>query len=150
MNTKMKIAQCFLAMVLLCKTCKFPNEGSFFILTNNANHSINHYIEGMYPDTLIVKDKPHLMITQSMTSSKDFDWGTWKERFRELKNDTLSVFIFHTDTLNKYTWDEVRDGYMILKRYDLSFDDIHRLDFISYPPDETMKDVKMFPPFGSE
>ena len=47
----------------------------------------------------------------------------------------LSVFIiFHSDTMEKYTWEEVRDGYEILKRYDLSLDDIKRLDYtIVYP-----------------
>ena len=146
MRTTMKIAICILS-VLLFKTCKFPDEGHFFTITNNANHSISYYVGKSYPDTLIVQDKPHLRTIQPMSSSKDSDWGTWKERFSKIEK--LSVFIFHTDTLNKYTWEEVRDGYMILKRYDLSSDDLRKLNFrIYYPPTETMRDVRQFPPFG--
>ena len=57
----------------------------------------------------------------------------------------MSVFIFHTDTLNKYSWQEVRDGYKILRRYDLSLEDIKKMKWtIPYPPDESMAGMKMY------
>ena len=74
-----------------------------------------------------------------------------EEIFFNLPKDTLSVFIFHTDTLTEYTWNEVRDKYMILKRYDLSLDDLRRLNFkITYPPNEIMDNIKMYPPRSVE
>lgn len=128
----MKITMCFLA-VLLFNTCKFPDEQHYIIVNNNANHMISLYVGENYPDTSIVQTKPHLWTVQPNSSFDDVsEWGTWKERFS--KTEKLSVFIFHTDTLNKYTWEEVRDNYMILKRYDLSLDDLKQCDFtVTYP-----------------
>jgi len=127
----MKIAICILG-VLLFKTCKFPDEGHFFTITNNANHSISYYVGESYLDTLIVQDKPHLRTIQPMSSSKDSDWGTWKERFSKIEK--ISVFIFHTDTISKYTWEEVADKYMVLKRYDLGLEDLKQRNFtVTYP-----------------
>jgi hypothetical protein len=127
----MKIIMCFWA-VLLLNTCKFPDEQTFFTITNNTNHSISYYVGTLYPDTFIVQNKPTLRTIQPVSSFKDSDWGTWEERFSKIEK--LSVFIFHTDTLNKYTWEEVRDNYMILKRYDLSLDDLKQCNFtVTYP-----------------
>jgi hypothetical protein len=78
----------------------------------------------------------------------------WERVISQLPKDTLSVFFFHTDTLNKYAWEEIRDRYMILRRYDLSLDDFRKLQNrfgipeIPFPPDERMRDMRMFPPFG--
>jgi hypothetical protein len=128
----MKIAICILG-VLLLKTCKFPDEGVFFTITNNANHSINYYIGESYPDTLIVRDKPDMLSTLLPHSSyKPAFWGTWQDRFSKIEK--ISVFIFHTDTLSKYTWEEVADKYMVLKRYDLSLEDLKQRNFtVTYP-----------------
>lgn len=68
--------------------------------------------------------------------------------FKQLPRDTLSIFIFHTDTLNKYPWEKIRDEYKILKRYDLSFEDIKRLGYkVPYPPSPEMANMKMYPKF---
>ena len=43
-------------------------------------------------------------------------------------------YVFSVDTLEKYSWEEIREGYKILKRYDLSMDDLDSLDWtITYP-----------------
>ncbi|MCL2727598.1 MAG: hypothetical protein FWD56_04360, partial [Bacteroidales bacterium] len=61
--------------------------------------------------------------------------------------DTLSFFIFDADIFNAYTWEEIQSGYMVLKRYDLSPQDLRALRRrITYPPDERMKNMKMHPP----
>ncbi|HDR50439.1 MAG TPA: hypothetical protein ENN90_02295 [Mariniphaga anaerophila] len=124
---------CFLG-VLLLKACEAPDVQHYFKINNNANHTISYYVGESYPDTLIVQTKPILKTVQSNSSFKESDWGTWDERFSQIEGDTLSVFIFHTDTLNKYTWEEVREGYMILKRYDLSLEDLKQNNWtITYP-----------------
>ena len=41
---------------------------------------------------------------------------------------------------------EVRKGYKVLARYDLSLEDLERLNFeLSYPPDNRMQGIKMYP-----
>ena len=44
------------------------------------------------------------------------------------------LFIFSSDTLTKYGFSEIRSGYRILKRYDLSRQDLERLSYlVQYP-----------------
>jgi len=67
---------------------------------------------------------------------------------RFLDTDTLCFFIIDSDTINKYTWEEVKDGYKILQRYDLpvNLKGLKQLNFlVTYPPTEDMKDLHMYP-----
>ncbi len=57
-----------------------------------------------------------------------------KHYFKQLPHEILTIYIFHTDTLYKYSWEEIRERQMILRRYDLSLDDLRRMHFlITYP-----------------
>ena len=106
-----------------------------FNIVNNADYPIGYYIAcggpygTYYPDSLpetndyIIYDirdafQPGIKIRHC---------PSWEAYFKDQPFDTLSVFIFHTDTLNKYSWEEVRDGYKILKRYDLGKDDLENM-----------------------
>lgn len=120
--------------VFLLKACGAPDVQHYFKIDNNANHAISFYVAESYPDTLIVLAKPVLKAVPSNSSYKESDWGTWDERFSQIEGGMISVFIFHSDTLNKYSWEEIRDGYMILKRYDLSLEDLKQSNFtLIYP-----------------
>lgn len=109
-------------------------------LTNNASHSIGYYFATggrfgtFYPDSLPVTNA-YIIYDINRVIMPGFETHLdWDNVFRTLPKDTLSLFIFHTDTLNKYTWDEVRNGYKVLKRYNLSLADLERLNFkIVYP-----------------
>lgn len=148
----------FFAFLIIFFGCEcFVERVYSIILTNNADHSIEAYNIQMvdkdtkkfpvYPDTLIMESESYRRI--SSLSYITFDsWSTWEETIKKLPKDTLSIFIFHTDTLNKYSWEEVRDGYKILKRYDLSLEDIKSLNYkIPYPPRPEMSKMKMYPKY---
>jgi 3-deoxy-D-arabino-heptulosonate 7-phosphate (DAHP) synthase len=66
----------------------------------------------------------------------------------------MSVFYFHPDTVAKYKKEEIQRNYKVLRRYDLSVEDIQKLKnkndvpVITYPPTEATKDIKMYPPYG--
>lgn len=66
----------------------------------------------------------------------------------EIFGDRYCVFIFHPDTLEKYSWEEVVSGYKILCRYDSDVPlDIERLDkTIPYPPTKAMSGMKVYDP----
>ena len=69
--------------------------------------------------------------------------------YRYKAKDTLHYFIIDLDTLNTYSWEEIKEGYKILQRYDLGGRDIESLNYtIPYPPTEAMRDMKMYPPYG--
>lgn len=118
----------------MLKACEAPDVQHYFKINNNANHWISYYVDESYPDTVIKLTKPTIKTVPPNSSFKESDWGTWGERFDNIEGNKISVYVIHTDTLNKYTWEKVRDDYMILKRYDLSLDDLKESDFtITYP-----------------
>ena len=139
--------------------CHFSMEEVTYpwYVQNNASYSIGTYFAfgcydfslTAYPDTTIQQDSVMAMVT----FNKKLE--VWRSPNREkliksLPSDTLSIFIFHVDILNRYTWEDIRQNYRILKRYDLSLKDLQKLDYtVPYPPTEMMKDMKMYPPYGA-
>lgn len=125
-------------------TLAFEREPGDLYIINKSDHDIGYYAADGHEDGTFYPDSLPLtniyVFSPLEPNSKDVllrIWGlsTWRKFFEDyLPHDTLSVFIFHSDTLNKYSWDEVRDGYKILKRYDLSLDDFRRMDYtLTYP-----------------
>lgn len=151
-----------LLLIIVCVvliSCKFEGIGErkyTITVSNNSNHYIGlHfalgglYDGGLYPDTLLPQSDEYVC-KDIKVSGKYYYYSSakWEEIYSNLPCDTMSVFIFHTDTLNKYGWQEVRDGYKILRRYDLSLEDIKKMKWtIPYPPDESMAGMKMYPPY---
>lgn len=137
------ISLLFALILTVCSKCEdVAMDFSYEInLVNKSEHSIGYYFADggkygtFYPDSL-PETNEYVIYDISIVIRPGYEhhYPSWEKYFQTQPNDTLSVFIFHTDTLNKYTWGEVRDGYMILKRYDLSLDDLKQLDFtITYP-----------------
>jgi len=128
---------------------------------NKAEHYINILLsEGypIFPDTLIptlnygsYSYVPFSPIKPGLAGYFGKISTTYKDFIQSCGSDTIIIFIFHTDTLAKYTWDEVREGYKILKRYDVSWQEMAALDGeIQYPPTEVEKRIRQYPPYGSE
>ena len=66
-------------------------------------------------------------------------------------SDTVYVYVFDAAVVDNTSWDIVAKDYLVLKRYDLSLEDLQRLNWqVTYPPTEAMKDVKQYPPYESE
>lgn len=109
-------------------------------LVNQAEYPIGYYFAAggkygtFYPDSL-PETNNYITYDISKVNMPGFLSGIkWSKLFRALPHDTLSVFIFHTDTLKNNSWEEVRDHYKILKRYDLSLSDLEKMHFkIVYP-----------------
>jgi hypothetical protein len=135
-------------------------------LDNTSHHNISVLIGNLsssinYPDTTLTSNFPKnniikITCTGQLESgackilSRGEKWTDWAE---SLPLDTFSLFLFDTDTLARYSLDEIKSGYKILQRYDLSSGDIKKLldnseiVIIPYPPTETMKNMKMYPPY---
>jgi len=63
--------------------------------------------------------------------------------------DTLYLFVFDAAVIENTSWDIVVRDQLFLKRYDLTLQDLQRLNWqVTYPPTEAMRDVKQYPPFG--
>jgi hypothetical protein len=129
-------------LITVCSKCEQAGmDNSYEInLVNNSGHSIGYYFATggkygtYYPDSL-PETNDYIAYDISKVLQPGYESHlNWEKFFQTLPKDTLSVFIFHTDTLNKYSWKEIRDGYKILKRYDLSLTDLERMNWtITYP-----------------
>ena len=134
-----------LSNLLLLTACEY--HGYSYRFSNNSTVDVYMYFEYgvdfLYPDTAISNTSKCYFLKQG----KRFTYFYGYEYVFDRK-DTISMFIFDSDTFNMYSWEEIRNGYKILQRYDLSDEDFKALRHsISYPPTEAMKDVKMYPPY---
>lgn len=100
-------------------------------IQNNTNDTILFYGSYNYPDTSVVQDKPILTRIYPKSYSYLDSKKDWDE---ELPNDTISLFILSKDTVDMYIWEKIRSDYNVLKRYDLSLDDLEKKSWtITYP-----------------
>jgi hypothetical protein len=51
----------------------------------------------------------------------------WNKYFN--KHDTLYLFLFDKDTLEKYSWDKIRQSNNFVKKYSLTLDDIKKYNW---------------------
>jgi hypothetical protein len=102
-------------------------------IQNNTNDTLLFFESYSYPDTTITQSKPIL----KWIYPKDYSYLDSKKDWDEVlvpPKDTISIFILSKDTIDKYRWNEIRIDYNILKRYDLSLEDLQRMNWtISYP-----------------
>jgi hypothetical protein len=138
-------------IVILYNSCgKLDGTDYRFKAKNSTSKYIYYYDIYTYPDTSIgtiniprVKDNYEVKPNSESSIPTQVSW----ERIfkNDLPSDTLVVFIFDGDVIEKVPWDTIKKKYMILKRYDLSYDDLVRLNWtINYPPTADMK-IKMYP-----
>ena len=132
-------------LITVCSECDhFPGDSRYrLFLKNNAQYAVCYYLafgDGYattaYPDTSLPENNVFIHeVIKPNEKSIIYDSGlSWQECFKLLPADTLSVFIFNTDTLNIYPWEEIRANYKILKRYDLSYHDLKQMNWtVSYP-----------------
>ncbi len=129
-----------LIFTLLCAgTCK---KNPFFksvlqlSIDNKSSKVLAAYYSLEYPDTTIVANyEKHLFgIPPNKKVGDDYSDKKWSDVFARTPKDTLSVFIFSGDTVAAYSWDEIRSGYKVLKRLDLSQSDLEAMNYtVTYP-----------------
>jgi hypothetical protein len=133
----------------VCYGCPKMDYKNIFTFQNNYSKDLFIILadrpysdgSGIYPDTTLNIDKKWGRIV-SADNLMRYDY------YIHSNKDTLCLFIFVSDTVAKYSWEEIKAGYKILQRYDLSSNDFERFMEIFYPPNEAMKDMKMYPPYG--
>jgi hypothetical protein len=100
----------------------------------------------LYPDTALIRFEYGISFKKGETQRY-----VYSRLKKDPWNDTVCFFILDADTLNTYSWEEIQNNYKILQRYDISPKEIKALKYeISYPPDERMKNIKMYPPYEKE
>jgi hypothetical protein len=103
-------------------------------INNQSNSNIAIKASKIYPDTLITFDQTNFRGCLTGDSIPLEGYDSWDELFNGLLSDTLSIFIFSSDTIAKYGWEYVMNNYLILERADLSYSDLEGMNWkYSYP-----------------
>lgn len=144
---------CIIICAIGCKKAAMDKDFPLYV-QNHSTHSISVYLNenenhfAIYPDTTISSIQNGIVkIPSGEKKAVAGGSASWESIFEvSIPNDTLSLFVFHTDTLSKYSWSEIRKDYKVLKRYDLSYNDLERLNWVlNYPPTPEMGGIKMYP-----
>ena len=116
-------------------------------IKNNSDQNLLYVSSFLYPDTTLKCCPPERGTDEYYrwlikANSKLVNENCYKDFF--ITYDTMDIFLFNVDTLYTVPWDTINKNYMILIRYDLSLEDLERLNWtVTYPPTKDM-DVKMY------
>lgn len=129
----MKMNILIILSMMLCGACceRLVDHVYSIKIQNDSNDTLLFYESYNYPDTSINQNKPIL----TRVYPQDYSYLDSKKEWKEvLPKDTIVVFILSKDTVDQYSWDEIRSNYNILKRYDLGIQDLENNQWtIKYP-----------------
>jgi hypothetical protein len=86
-----------------------------------------------YPDTMAFRNQPNPLLDSNFTkvlSNENNTQALWRRDCIELAfkdlipSDTLMIYVFDSEVLENTPWETVKTNYLILKRYDLSLQDL--------------------------
>lgn len=148
----MKKCIIFLAILGVFNSCIWE-ESYKFNVRNNSNKTLRFYIAypydiNVYPDTILFNQ----FSVARLVSHSTYHLGGFEkidDKIAKIPSDTLSFYFFDSETIETYSWEKICEDYKVLKRYDLSIEDIQLLDYeIPYPPTKQMKNMRMYPPYN--
>lgn len=127
----------------------FNNNADYGISLYSLVISPNYTNPVIYPDTTLPYQEPRWIIDINPMNEMGIYEGhsSMQEYYADYNTDTMSLFVISTYTLKKDGWDFVRDSYDILQRYDIGVNEFNHT--LSFPPSEEMRDIKMWPPYGT-
>lgn len=131
----------FTVVLLMANSCGKLMETWYSIKVENKTSKAlrvtagcSKFMMNSYPDTTLPSNKPFLLNVSPKNYNHLDHSFPWEVIIQGLPADTLSIYIFDADTLNTYDWRSIKEGYKILKRYDLSLDDLKKSNWtITYP-----------------
>jgi hypothetical protein len=99
-------------------------------------------------DTLLKKNYPSENILPNSVNTTCI-YLRQRECFEGFPN--IIIFILDWQIVSTTSYNIIERDYLILRRYDLTRADLQLLNWeVPYPPDERMKNMKMYPPYESE
>ena len=143
-----------LMVLLLCQACfqHYP-EDYFINLQNNSGkyvlpaEGLDYPVDSVDIDTWRVLGPGEV----SRTTNGNEKPGSWTWLFPGIQYVSIYVFdggMFDYEVKGIRNYEKYPE-LVLLARYDLTLEDLRRLNWLcTYPPDERMKDVHMFPPYS--
>ena len=107
-------------------------------IINNTNESIVYYsINKSTTDTLLSSLPYPISVenTDSVDANNSTKFGgPFKKLFNDNPSDILIIFLFSRDTIEQVPWERIVDEYLVLRRYDLTLEDLEAMDWtVVYP-----------------
>ncbi len=127
-----KLFICVVIGTLMSPSCRESSLVEKFYpldIKNSSSTIIGFYIAGkdaenVYPDTTLPDVKPPLIFVDPNDLFTVDSREPWSEYIAGMPGDTLSIYIFDRDTINQIPWAEIVTNNNILKRFDVSSDDV--------------------------
>ncbi len=127
--------------LLLSSSCGDKEKDCHKVITfkNTRNDTLFVVSSSQYPDTLNLEGIPNPLLDQSFTMVLPKENNTQVLRRRDcielafkdlIPSDTLMVYVFDSKVIEDSPWDTIKANYNVLKRYDLSLDDLKRMNWI--------------------
>ena len=108
-----------------------------YIFINNSDRTIRLTESVSYPDSTILDGIGVTSYILAPGESRDVKnrntcYETTFQSGLMNKHNTLMVFLFDEEVFKKYTFDEIREKRMWLKKYDIRLEDFQRMDCFAY------------------
>ena len=157
---------CVLGLFIAAGCTRNTDDRHYLIcFKNNTETALWVFFKDEYPDTSLIKimRNPRVDNTNAILPGDNSTGGLYSSHPIEnmfgfivfadgdtVGFDTLMVYVINNDTLDRYGWQNVKENYLVQQRYDLSLADLKRLNWqLYFPPKESMRDIKMWPPYGT-
>ncbi|MEO6683368.1 MAG: hypothetical protein ABIN48_11165 [Ginsengibacter sp.] len=138
----------FVSCSSTCKKNPFVERVYSIKVANDADYACITFESRIYPDTALPANVPYYSTAFPEDYAVIDSKTEWSNVYKKFPADTLSIFILNSDTVKVNEWGIIRSGYKILKRYDLSLEDLKKLNWtITYPAPEAMRNIKQYPPY---
>ncbi|MBF4472947.1 hypothetical protein [Flavobacterium sp. HJJ] len=130
-----KIISLLIILASILFSCESVKDTVYRIdIENQSTHTIQYYIsrpeeEFVYPNTSLPTVKKVSREIKPSITNYDDSGSNWEVVYKKLPSDKMSLFIFDSDTLKKYNWENVRLNYRVLKRYDLTLKDLEDMNW---------------------
>ncbi|HET7001559.1 MAG TPA: hypothetical protein VFI33_09630 [Puia sp.] len=123
-------------------SCHPDKYYTLFKIKNNSDKPIYYTYSNKYPDTSVdhsIYIPPGSTRTPGEIINPNSNLSIVKsapieDYFKTIPSDTIEIFIYDANVVKSSPWDSVVTKYLILKRYDLTLDNINKMDrIIVYP-----------------
>ncbi len=110
-------------------------DGHYKILfVNNSDNDVFVRADWWYPDTVITFGNPAKSENEFMVKAKSSNGHPLSKAYSSYEadfklNDTFMVFVLDAELVKNTPWDTVKAKYLVLKRYDLSFNDLDSMNW---------------------
>ena len=125
----------FIFILLVNYSCVKMDVLYSICIKNNTSKIIYFHIAESYPDTVLPATKEYVAKISANNRKPVDSSNPWEEQFKkEFPKDTLLIFFFDSDTINKYDWETIRKGYKIMEKRIYSKTDLQKANWYIYYP----------------